>query len=282
MRAFVVLLFLASCTEVAKKKGTAVVILSIDGAKPAVLIQAKTPVLKSLAADGAATWNAQTVDPSLTLPSHVSMLTGLPPSKHKILWNYWMKENGPLDVPTIFSVAKGAKLKTAFFATKEKFRQFELPDFYDIFSTSSFPAVTLVQTFLTYYQSENPDLSFLHFYEIDEKGHKHGWGSKEQLSAFEKIDMAVGMLIAGLSKVPRDYVIIITADHGGHEKSHGTTSPEDMTIPWIAWGSKVKKNHTLQGSISTMDTAATALYLLGVETPKDWQGKAVQDAFLAK
>ena len=58
------------------------------------------------------------------------------------------------------------------------------------------------------------------------------------------------------------YTVILTADHGGHGKSHGTTDPRDMTIPWIVWGAGVHSGDALSG-IHTMDTAATVLWLLG-------------------
>ena len=31
-----------------------------------------------------------------------------------------------------------------------------------------------------------------------------------------------------------------TADHGGHDRTHGTDSPEDMTIPFIIKGKNFK------------------------------------------
>lgn len=31
----------------------------------------------------------------------------------------------------------------------------------------------------------------------------------------------------------KDYNIIVTADHGGHERSHGSTEKEDMLIPIV-------------------------------------------------
>ena len=33
-----------------------------------------------------------------------------------------------------------------------------------------------------------------------------------------------------------DYDVILTADHGGHDRIHGTELPEDMTIPVLMQG----------------------------------------------
>jgi phosphopentomutase len=77
-----------------------------------------------------------------------------------------------------------------------------------------------------------------------------------------------------------NFSLIVTADHGGHGTNHGSDDPRDVTIPWISWGQGVKPG-VLTESISTMDTAATVLWLLGVGEPSDWAGQAVTGAFAA-
>ena len=71
-----------------------VFIISLDGGKPAVIQQSRMPVLERLVAEGAHTWTANTIFPSTTLPGHTSMLTGVGPEKHHILWNSWVPTNG--------------------------------------------------------------------------------------------------------------------------------------------------------------------------------------------
>ena len=73
--------------------------------------------------------------------------------------------------------------------------------------------------------------------------------------------------------------MIVTADHGGHGRTHGTTRAEDMTIPWIVWGNGVSVGTTIAGNVRTMDTAGTALWLLGVDAPDGWTGTPVREAF---
>jgi arylsulfatase A-like enzyme len=77
------------------------------------------------------------------------------------------------------------------------------------------------------------------------------------------------------------YSVIVSADHGGHDKGHGTDDPRDVTIPWIAWGRGVRTAR-LSTSIQTMDTASTALWMLGLPEPTDWQGEPVLEAFNAQ
>lgn len=77
----------------------------------------------------------------------------------------------------------------------------------------------------------------------------------------------------------KDSVFILGADHGGHDKTHGSNRPDDMTIPWIAWGQAVNPNFEIKIPVSTCDTAATALWLLDVPIPANFDGKPVESAF---
>jgi arylsulfatase A-like enzyme len=76
-----------------------------------------------------------------------------------------------------------------------------------------------------------------------------------------------------------NYSLLVTADHGGHAYGHGTNDPQDVTIPWIAWGRGVSAGALKDSSIKTFDTAPTVLWLLGVEEPDEWDGSPVVDAF---
>jgi hypothetical protein len=118
----------------ASPRAAHVVIISIDGGKPEVITNSQMPVLRSLVASGACTWTASTVYPCLTLPAHTSMLTGVGPGKHKILWNSWIPSAGAVTVPTIFSEASQAGFSTAMFVGKEKFRHLVKPGTVDWFA----------------------------------------------------------------------------------------------------------------------------------------------------
>src|SRR4028118_48451 len=78
-----------------------VFIISFDGGKPAVMQRSAMPSVFEMVQQGAATWNAQTIFPSITLPSHTSMLTGVRMEEHRISWNDWEPKRGLVTVPTI-------------------------------------------------------------------------------------------------------------------------------------------------------------------------------------
>ena len=56
-----------------------VVIISMDGVRPDAIDAIDTPALDRLMAKGAYSRHAQTIDPSFTLPSHTSTLSGVVP-----------------------------------------------------------------------------------------------------------------------------------------------------------------------------------------------------------
>lgn len=61
-----------------------VLIISIDGMRPDVLLRAKIPNIRALLLRGAFTFWAESTDLATTLPTHVSMLSGVSPDKHHI------------------------------------------------------------------------------------------------------------------------------------------------------------------------------------------------------
>jgi predicted AlkP superfamily pyrophosphatase or phosphodiesterase len=282
-----------------------VFIVSVDGGKPAVIAQSSMPVLQRLVGEGSSTWGASTVFPSLTLPSHASMLTGVVPSKHKMLWNSWEPSAGVVEVPTVFSEAKQAGYSTAMFAGKEKFLHLVRMGSVDHFSynreqshemvkpivgtdqlerSTSVSARIVAADAAGYIRAKKPNLCFIHLTDADDAGHDHGWGSPQQKQALEEVDAALGLVIKAIeeSGMARDSVIIVTADHGGHGRDHGLNIPEDMRIPWIAWGAGVRRGVAITEPVSTCDTAATALWLLGVAPPDSFDGRPVLAAFEVK
>ena len=63
-----------------------IVLLSLDGARSDAI---KTVLPPTLAARAAVARAAKTISPSLTLPSHASMLSGVAPWRHRVTFNDW-------------------------------------------------------------------------------------------------------------------------------------------------------------------------------------------------
>lgn len=258
-----------------------VVIISIDGGKPASILSSEMPRLRELIQDGAGTLTAKTIVPSLTLPSHTSMLTGVGPQIHGITWNTYLPFKGIVQVPTIFSIAKDNGFTTAFFASKEKFKHLLIPNSFDMFSLVGKDSAYISAAAADYIETEKPGLIFVHLPDADIAGHSKGWGSNAQISSLKKIDKSIGEVVDAVrsSYKNRSYEIIVTADHGGTRKAHGSSSGDDRNIPWIIYGTASKKGVEISSEIITMDTAATALWLLGVPLPQNFKGRPVEEAF---
>jgi arylsulfatase A-like enzyme len=255
-----------------------VLILSIDGLRPDAIALAPMPNLLALMQTSAYTLNAQTIFPSATLPSHASMLTGYCPSMHGVDWNDYIPERGFAIGTDIFDLASQAGLETWMFVGKKKLQQLteaNLKDFVYVADRDSVIADRVLEEF-----PENFGLLFIHFALVDGMGHEHGWLSPEQLSVAFRADEAFGKILNELDArdLRDETLIIVTADHGGHDTTHGSSRPEDMTIPWIASGPGVQFKQ-LTSPVHTMDTAATAAFALGLDAPDDWDGVPVYEAF---
>ena len=122
----------------------------------------------------------------------------------------------------------------------------------------------------------------IHFADPDLAGHEKGWMSRPYLQALESVDLAIGTIVKGFHELGlyKRTAFIITSDHGGHDKTHGTTSQEDMTIPWIAAGPGIKNGCEIKNAVSIMDTAATVMRVLGVtEYYVEWSSRPIEEIF---
>lgn len=258
-----------------------VVIISIDGLRPDALEMANTPTLDNLRAGGAYSPQAQTVDPSVTLPAHASMLSGMLPQKHGILWGLpyigWPGLNGP----TLFNVAHDAGLSTAMVFGKEKLNYLVLPNSVDKRFGVDTHDTEVKEKAIEFIQAGLPNVLFIHFPDVDRVGHDYGWMSQNQLQSVTFVDGLIGEIVTSLDH--GDYLastlLIISADHGGHGFGHGDDSPVDRTIPWLAVGPGIQPGVTLTDPINIYDTAATALAALKLPIPTQWDGRPVREIF---
>ena len=85
-------LLLLTVTLLAQSRGVPVVLISIDGLKPDYILEAdkhklKAPNLRRMLSEGAYAKAVTGILPTVTYPSHTTMLTGVTPSQHGILYN---------------------------------------------------------------------------------------------------------------------------------------------------------------------------------------------------
>lgn len=256
-----------------------VLIISFDGLRPEAIELAPMPNLLALMQSGAYSLSAQTTFPSATLPAHASMLTGMCPQNHGVNWNDYNLVQGYAQGVDIFDLAHAAGLKTVMVIGKQKLIQLTEPGSLNVYQYINDRDLVLADWILANFPADF-GLMFVHFPTIDFMGHEHGWLSWEQLSVARRGDEALGKLLAALDErgLRQETIIIVTADHGGHEQSHGSRSPLDMTIPWVLSGPGVRPG-ALTSSIQVTDTAATAAWVLQLPLPPEWDGLPVTEAF---
>jgi hypothetical protein len=257
-----------------------VIVLSIDGLRPDAISMTDAPNLRRLRQIGAWATEARTITHSYTLPSHTSMLSGVDTDRHGMLHNDFTPRHGFTRYPTALFHAHDAGFTTAMFVSKPKFRHIAIPGSVDVFRLPSYYCAPVAAAAIEHFQRTREGLTFVHFSEPDGAGHGRGWMTEAYLQAIAQADRCLGSLLTAIAaRSDRDRVLlIVSSDHGGHGRTHGSTREEDLRIPWIAWGSRVQVGD-FATPVSTMDTAATALAALGIELPSDMVGRPVRQAF---
>jgi len=269
-----------------------VLIISVDGMRPDVMLRADMPKIRSLMANGCFTMYAVTTDLAVTLPSHASMLTGVTPAKHGITYN---TDDIPADAPhfpmrpTLFELAKRAGYSTALIAGKSKFDSLVKPGTCDVMIVppvkEQFSDEKVGDHACSTLQSYKPQVTFVHFAGADRTGHSVGWGTPEQIATLEIIDRQIGRVLETLDalQLRNTTLVIVSADHGGSGLNHGANDPRSRYIPWIASAPATLQNYDLTRfrdlNISTEDTFATACFVLGIPTDSDVDGQSVRRAF---
>jgi hypothetical protein len=256
-----------------------VVIVSIDGLRPDAIFPSSMTNLITLMQSGVFSLGAQTVFPSVTLVAHTSMLSGVCPSKHGVLWNEYLPERGYAVGTDLFDLAHEAGLETVMYVGSDKLRQVVEPASLDHFIYIEDSDAVLMGSLVANFPQDFGVL-FVHLLATDVAGHEAGWMSPHQSNTIRLADGALGMLLAELDakNLRGETLIIVTSDHGGYGGGHGTDVREDMTIPWVAAGPGIQPK-TLTTTIHIMDTAATAAFALGLSIPAEWDGVPVYEAF---
>jgi predicted AlkP superfamily pyrophosphatase or phosphodiesterase len=292
---FVIILWLFPLCAAAKGQTTRpipqihkIVIISIDGLRPDLMIRADTPNIHQLMKDGSWTLWAQTTAESVTLPSHTSMLTGVPPVKHSIQWNEDLPLIHPVYpmFPTIFELAKQAGYTTAMAAGKAKFINLAKPGTLD---WAFIPTETKIEDFevataaTEIILQHQPDVIFVHLPSVDNVGHLYGWASPQQLEAIHEADALIGMILWALDKTSErsSTFVLVTSDHGGAGQSHGPDDTRSRSIPWVTAGPGIRRGLDLTTygnlAVQTEDTFSTVAYLLGIHIVKPVDGHPVME-----
>lgn len=251
-----------------------VIVVLVDGMRPDGMVATGHPFVETIRARFSYSLSARTVEPSVTLPCHMSLFHSVDPARHGVTTNTYMPQVRP--IKGLAEAIDGAGLSATFFYTWEELRDLSRPDSlaYSVLVNQHKRADTdteITRIALEYICANEPDFAFVYLGETDEVGgHDAGWMSE----TYEKsVSKALDCIERIFEQMPQGYSLIILADHGGHERSHGTTLPEDMTIPVCAFGTEFAEGREFAGEVSIKDVAPTVAKLLGVKPPREWEGR---------
>ena len=269
----------------ARPQAQYVIIISVDGMgsayiKPLLVsgIPNELSAFKRLQTEGVGTLNARDdADFAITLPNHITMITSRG-VKGEAGHGWWLNRDSTETlashkgsyVTSGFDVAHDHGLRTGIWSGKSKFRLFQqsysdttgAPDIIGddqgrdkIDCNQILPRITaenLTADFTQQMLAKPIHFVFLHYQDPDVTGHHLGW-STNPASAFattlKAVDSQIGQLLVMVQHDPMlmdKTAIILTADHGGHNKGHGDVkNPLDFTIPFYVWGPGVPAGRDL-------------------------------------
>ena len=251
---------LAGCAQAAP-----VLMISVDGLRPADIIDADArgvtaPNLRALASEGAYAVKVKGVLPTLTYPSHTTLITGVWPDRHGIANNltfdaynknqtgwYWYAED--IKVPTLWDAAHAAGLKVAnvhwpvsvgaaaidlnlpqlwrtgtnddrklnrALATRGLTEKLEaaLGPYADGIDESVAGDEVRARFAEKLIVDERPAFSTVYLTGLDHVQHESGPDTPEAHAALQRIDAALGHLVAAARKSQPDLVVVVVSDHG--------------------------------------------------------------------
>lgn len=212
------------------------ILISIDGFKPAYLQRGISPNLLALAKNGVRAEAMRPSFPSITFPNHYTLVTGLRPDHHGIVGNTMEDSAIPgvqfkLDnraavtdrrwwdqAEPVWVSAEKAGLPTAtmYWPGSEADIQGVRPGLWARFdsSVSASDRVARLLQWLDLPAAQRPRFLTLYFDQVDHQGHDYGPDSSEVNQAVAEVDHAIGELLQGLQQRAVNANLVIVSDHG--------------------------------------------------------------------
>jgi len=280
-----------------------VILFVLEGVGKDSLKTGAMPVLSRLVKDGSVTWSAAAVTPALRLPTMASLFTGMPVEKHGITWNAFDFIRGYPRPPTVFDYLdlSGGK-DSAIFFMDESLYQLAKPEPYTDYQMCGplkpecSPAM-LVNYIRQYFKKATsghgyghailslPHFLVVHLPEPTRAGEAEGWNSKGYREALKTVDAAMGSVLdlyKELGLLEHTTILVTSLSGMGESRPQEETQPAAARIPrvlWLASGAGIKAGHTIAQPVSILDTGATVLRTLGLDTYTEWDSRPIEEIF---
>jgi hypothetical protein len=279
-----------------------VILFVLEGFGQDSLKSGAMPTLSRLIKKGAVTWSATAVKPALRLPTMASLITGMPVEKHGITWNTFEFSRGYPRAPSVFDYLdlSGGR-DSAIFFMDESLYQLARPEPYTDYQMcgplkpecSTDRVVSYIRQYFKKASSGQgyghailslPHFLVVHLPEAGRAGASRGWTSKEYRDALRTVDKAMQSVLdiyqeQGLTKRTTVFVTSLSAE--GRDANQEQADAAVPMVPWIASGVGIKPGHEIHQPVSILDTGATVMRTLGLQTHTEWESHAVEEIFQA-
>lgn len=251
-----------------------VLLVSIDGLRPGDVIEAekrglKVPNLRRFVTQGSYATGVRGVVPTVTYPSHTTLITGASPARHGIVGNTsfdplqinqggWFWYASDIKVPTLWQAAHAAGLSVGNVHWPVSVGaggiDWNLPQIWrtghaddakllTALATPGLPGLLQGDAGVPYAQGiiedidgdENrarfaaamirrykPGFTTVYFAALDHQQHMDGPDTPGPRAVLERLDAALGQVIAAMREVQPDAVIAVASDHGFLPVTHET------------------------------------------------------------
>lgn len=240
-----------------------------------------TPNMDRIFENHAKTFNALSMDPTISAENWSAMLLGANPVVHKYTnSNIARMPNTNEKLPSVFKRIKDVhpEWHLASYPAWGAVNRGPIEPNIDIerFEGRYLPDIPLCDEILKCIETK-PEFLFILFEEVDSAGHEFVYGSKEHLEKIEQSDMLVGRVYEAYEKagILDDTLFLVITDHGGIRNGHGGFTDEEKYVYMAAAGKNVPKGEI--GYARTKDISAIILYSLGLDVPEyDENGYSAQ------
>ena len=275
------LFFLLLSSSLSAAPADFVLLVLMDGLRGDAFEREDTPNLRLLQETGMWSTKAKTIDVTLTLPAHATILTGQGLEKTGVRWNYHAAGRGRRCLcPNIFTLLSQQSYRSAAFYNKKKLQLLMDPDGMEQMVYCGWNPKKSTNEAVSYLRNGHPHFLFVHLAEPDSSGHRDGWMSEGYYAGLRRADACLGKLLLALyeTKATARTLIIVASDHGGKGKKHGKNTTEERTVPLMLGGNMVRSGK-LEDGIGTECIVPTILWALGAEIPEDLDGRPLLEAF---
>ena len=279
-----------------------VILFVLEGLGQDSLKGGTMPTLSKLIKEGSVTWSATAVKPALRLPTMASLITGMPVEKHGITWNTFEFSRGYPRAPSLFDYLdlSGGR-DSAIFLMDESLYQLARPEPYTDYQMcgplkpecNSDRIVSYIRQYFKKAASGHgyghailslPHFLIVHLPEAGRVGSSRGWTSKEHRVALRTVDRAMRSVLdiyqeQGLIKRTTLFVTSLSAE--GRDANQESADAAIPMVPWIASGVGIKPGYQIHQPVSILDTGATVMRTLGLQTHTEWESHAVEEIFQA-